>query len=93
MSGKNVLDGFSCILDIQKFSGWGPPDPPWKIGYMEWTLILQNSPHHHHYQPARCWGVAGERVQALNFRQLGALSKNAYYWVSVSPPPPPQPLK
>ena len=24
---KNVVDGFSCILDFQKFSGGGPPDP------------------------------------------------------------------
>ena len=27
MPGKNVLDGFSRILDVQKFSGGGPPDP------------------------------------------------------------------
>ena len=43
MSGKNVLNGFSRILDIQKFSegggvevgGWwggGSPDPPLKYG-------------------------------------------------------------
>ena len=24
---QNVLDGFSRILDIQTFSGRGPPDP------------------------------------------------------------------
>ena len=52
MSGKNVLDCFSRILNIQNISGGGPPDPPWKLGYMEWTLILQNLPPHHHYQPA-----------------------------------------
>ena len=27
---KNVVDGFSCILDFWKFSGEGPPDPPYK---------------------------------------------------------------
>ena len=27
---KNVVDGFSCILDFQKFSGGGPPDLPYK---------------------------------------------------------------
>ena len=27
---KNVVDGFSCILDFPKFSGGGPPDPPSK---------------------------------------------------------------
>ena len=27
---KNVVDGFSCILDFSKFSGGGPPDPPYK---------------------------------------------------------------
>ena len=27
---KNVVDGFSCILDFTKFSGGGPPDPPCK---------------------------------------------------------------
>ena len=27
MSGKNVLDGFSRILDIQNNSGVGPPEP------------------------------------------------------------------
>ena len=30
MSLKNVVDGFSCIIDISKFSGGGPPDPPYK---------------------------------------------------------------
>ena len=44
MWGKNVWDGFSRILDIQTFSGGGPPDPPtdptWKMGYMVWTHIL-----------------------------------------------------
>ena len=52
MSGKNVLDGFSGILDIQNFSGGRPPYQLWKMGYMEWTVILQNFPPHHHYQPA-----------------------------------------
>ena len=28
MSGKNMLDGFSRILDIQKFSWGGPPQTP-----------------------------------------------------------------
>ena len=27
---KNVVDGFSCILDFPKFSGGGPPVPPYK---------------------------------------------------------------
>ena len=27
---KNVVYGFCCILDFQKFSGGGPPDPPYK---------------------------------------------------------------
>ena len=27
---KNVVDSFSCILDFPKFSGGGPPDPPYK---------------------------------------------------------------
>ena len=27
---KNVVDSFSCILDVTKFSGGGPPDPPYK---------------------------------------------------------------
>ena len=27
---KNVVDGFSCILDFPKFSRGGPPDPPYK---------------------------------------------------------------
>ena len=27
MSLKNVVDGFSCILDISKFSGGGPRTP------------------------------------------------------------------
>ena len=27
---KNVVDGFSCILDFPKFSGGGPPEPPYK---------------------------------------------------------------
>ena len=57
MSCKKVLDGFSRILDIQNF--YTPPQDvhplssTWKMGYMEWTLILQNLPSHHHYQPAR----------------------------------------
>ena len=25
-----MVDGFSCILDFSKFSGGGPPDPPYK---------------------------------------------------------------
>ena len=25
-----MVDGFSCILDFPKFSGGGPPDPPYK---------------------------------------------------------------
>ena len=25
-----MTDGFSCILDFLKFSGGGPPDPPYK---------------------------------------------------------------
>ena len=25
-----MVDGFSCILDFQKFSGGGPPDHPYK---------------------------------------------------------------
>ena len=25
-----MVDGFSCILDFQKFSGGGPPDTPYK---------------------------------------------------------------
>ena len=25
-----MIDGFSCILDFPKFSGGGPPDPPYK---------------------------------------------------------------
>ena len=27
---KNVVDGFSCILDFPKYSGGGPPDLPYK---------------------------------------------------------------
>ena len=27
---KNVVDGFSCILDFPKFSGGGPPEPSFK---------------------------------------------------------------
>ena len=27
---KNVVDGFSCILDFPNFSGGGPPDPSYK---------------------------------------------------------------
>ena len=27
---QNVVDGFSCILDFSKFSGGGPPEPPYK---------------------------------------------------------------
>ena len=27
---KNVVDGFSCILDFPNSSGEGPPDPPYK---------------------------------------------------------------
>ena len=27
---KNVVVGFSCILDFSKFFGGGPPDPPYK---------------------------------------------------------------
>ena len=52
MSGKNVLVGFSRILAIQKNSGGRLLDPTWKMGYMEWALILQNFSSHHHYQPA-----------------------------------------
>ena len=25
-----MVDGYSCILDFPKFSGGGPPDPPYK---------------------------------------------------------------
>ena len=59
MSGKNVLDGFSRILDIQNFFGGGPTDPIWKMGYMEWILFLRNFLTYHHYQPAR-GGDGGE---------------------------------
>ena len=30
ISLKNVVDGLFCILDFPKFSGGGPPDPPYK---------------------------------------------------------------
>ena len=29
-----MVDGFSCILDFSKFSGGGPPDPPYKWEYI-----------------------------------------------------------
>ena len=55
MSGKNMLDGFSRILDIHFFSAGEPPDPleKWDIRSEPSTLILQNFPPHHRYQPAR----------------------------------------
>ena len=30
ISLKYVVDDFSCILDFPKFSGEGPPNPPYK---------------------------------------------------------------
>ena len=72
-SGKNELDGFSRILDIQKFSEGGPPNPSLTNGIHglnpHFTKLSPSLPADRGGGSGR-WVVVG--VQTLNFRELGS---------------------
>ena len=81
MSGQNVVDGFSCILDIQIFSGGGHPDPlektdTWSEPSFYKTFLLTTTTSQ----------LGG---QALNFRELGStVEKCILFGVGQAPQTP-----
>ena len=81
MSGKNVLDGFSHILDIQKLSGGGPPDTPWdpaetplETTLEKWDTWSEPS-FYKTFLLATTTSKPGGGGQTLNFRELGSTVK------------------